>query len=43
MTTPSNSLSLNKIFDPAPKIKIFVFLPNSFKNLTSSSKFSALK
>ena len=43
ITTPSNVLSLNKIFDPAPKTKIFSFFPKFFKKIINSLRFSGLK
>ena len=41
--TPSNKLSLMRIFEPAPKIKIFSILLNSLRNKTNSFKLSGLK
>ena len=43
MTTPSNKLSLIKVFDPAPRINIFFLFFSFFIKLTNSFKFSALK
>ena len=42
ITTPSNWLSLIKVFDPAPRTNIFSLFSNFFKKLTNSFKLLAL-
>ena len=41
--TPLNIPSFIRIFDPAPSIKSFSVLPNSFKKKINSFKLSGLK
>ena len=40
---PSNFLSLKRIFEPAPRTKIFSFFPKFLRNNTKSFKLSGLK
>jgi hypothetical protein len=42
ITIPSKVLSLIRVFEPAPRIKIFSLSPNFFKNITKSDKESGL-
>ena len=42
-TKPSNLLSVIRIFDPAPKTKIFSLFPKVLRKVTKSSKLSGLK
>ena len=39
ITTPSNKLSLIRVFEPAPRINIFSLFCNFFKKFTNSLKF----
>ena len=43
MTTPSNKLSVIKVFEPAPRINIFSLPFSFFIKLINSFKLSALK